>query len=206
MTWAGRAAFLFSLTLPLTSLGTASAQSAAASDNINRAIAFLKAACVTSGSSLQIRTTSDGSLEFTDASKRSVIISKNEMEGLVDSASEVNAQQASEMRACMKPYIDKIVSSLLGQSAQGSPSDIVISTNGYPFKLNEFDQVIAIVVTRGTGEWKKSELRRSAKLNVARVDLYLDIADRNGLIGCVTDYCYARPKGLAYAISRGLAD
>ena len=49
-----------------------------------------------------------------------VSFSKTEIEGLVDALSEVSAQQATEVRECMKPYIDRILRVLLGSGTEGT--------------------------------------------------------------------------------------
>lgn len=124
---------------------------AGTSSNVETAITFLKAACVTSGVSLDIKASGDGSLQLRSLAesgiKGAVKLSKTEVEGFADAASTLSAQQASEMRVCMKPYIDKILCELLpkckadnlGGSLSGATqtplkTDMVISY-GFNFKL-----------------------------------------------------------------------
>lgn len=107
----------------------------AVSQNIETAIAFLKEACVTSGSAtaIDISVATDGGLVIRKDKQsantgNSVTITRKEMQGLADSASAVAAQQASEMRACMKPYVDRIVTALLDATADQGPRNTDIKT------------------------------------------------------------------------------
>ncbi|MEJ8846893.1 hypothetical protein [Variovorax rhizosphaerae] len=72
---------------------------------------------MTSGSSLDIQATGAGSLQLRSilgsGVKGSVTLSKKEVEGFADAASKISAEQATEMRNCMKPYIDKVLTALL---------------------------------------------------------------------------------------------
>lgn len=86
---------------------------------ISQATQFLKDACVTSGSSLDLKVTANGELQVRrllgSGVQGSVTLTKKELQGFADSASALSAQQATEMRNCMKPYIDKILNVILSQ-------------------------------------------------------------------------------------------
>ena|SRR5579871_3217385 len=86
---------------------------------ISQATQFLKDACVTSGSSLDLKVTANGELQVRrllgTGVQGSVTLTKKELQGFADSASALSAQQATEMRNCMKPYIDKILNVILSQ-------------------------------------------------------------------------------------------
>jgi hypothetical protein len=86
---------------------------------ISQATQFLKEACVTSGSSLELKVTANGELQVRrllgSGVEGSVTLTKKELQGFADSASALSAQQATEMRNCMKPYIDKILNVILSQ-------------------------------------------------------------------------------------------
>lgn len=89
------------------------------SPQITQAIDFLKKACVTGGSSLDIRAAGDGSIILKrigmSGARGSVRVERKNLEGLADATSAINAKQASEMRQCMKPYIDRILNVILAQ-------------------------------------------------------------------------------------------
>lgn len=89
----------------------------AQSKNVDQAIAFLRAACVTSGSSLEVKAVGGGSIQLRSilgsGVKGEISLSKTEVEGFANAASQISAQQANEMRNCMKPHIDKILAIIL---------------------------------------------------------------------------------------------
>lgn len=84
---------------------------------IEQAIEFLKSVCVVGGDSFQISVEGNGELNikglYKSGLKGSVRLDKKSLRGFADAMSELNASQASEMRECMKPYIDGIISQLL---------------------------------------------------------------------------------------------
>lgn len=89
----------------------------AAETNIDKAVTFLKDACVNSGSSFELKISGKGQFLvqklFGTGVAGSVNLSKKELEGFADAASALNAKQATEMRACMRPHIDKILGAIL---------------------------------------------------------------------------------------------
>lgn len=88
--------------------------SAYCDEKIDAAVKFLKEACVTSGSSFEVKAVGKGTFQVRrllgSGVAGSVSLDYKQMQGLADAASAANSQQASEMRACMKPYIDRILS------------------------------------------------------------------------------------------------
>ena len=186
--------------------------------NIEQAIAFLRTACVTSGSStaLEIVGTENGSFQLKDPANKgntTITLTRKELEGLADSASAFSAKQATEMRNCMQPHIDKIITAMLTGNATGFPNAQSIETDGYPFVTAEFDVVISFLATKPFDRWPFADLTRSIKLHPARVRHYLELAIKNGMAepqsfpsmegACP---CYEiTDKGTAYVIARGLA-
>lgn len=93
--------------------------SIASETKITQATHFLKDACVTSGSTFELKATGNGSFQVKrllgTSIAGSVILTKKELQGFADAASALSAQQATEMRNCMKPHIDKILNAILNQ-------------------------------------------------------------------------------------------
>lgn len=193
----------------------------AQSTNVDRAILFLRNACVTSGSatSIEITTTRNGALEIRNVGDsttpaESVTVNRKELEGLADSASAVAAQQASEMRGCMNPHIDKIVTALLSPGTVQGANAVTVETSGEVFVTAEFDTVIAAIAGRPTYLWPFEALAKGIKLHPAKVHHYLSVGARNKMIEpvnkhpTITNYdcpCFRiLDRGVSYIVSRGL--
>ena len=92
-------------------MGLSTGVSLATDNKIDQATKFLKDACVTSGSSFEVRASVRGAFEVRrilgSGAIGSVTLTKKELQGFADAASALSAQQATEMRNCMKPHIDK---------------------------------------------------------------------------------------------------
>lgn len=190
---------------------SASVQTRAQGSNVEQAIAFLKGACVTSGSSLELKASGGGSLQVRSivgsGVKGSITLTKKELEGFADAVSALGAQQASEMRNCMKPYIDKILAALLTGTANTSPQSISIHTGGNYFITSEFDKVIAAASKKPTFWLSIDEVATESGIHPVKVRLYLETAAENDL----GEYTYGdifkiNKRGISYVLSKGLAE
>lgn len=182
------------------------------SPRVEQAITFLKAACVTGGSSLDLRIGGDGSLQINSIQNAgihgTITLTKKELEGFADAASELAAQQASEMRSCMKPHVDRILSALLSGGSAGSPASVTIQTDGNYFVAAEFDKVLAAASTRPDHQWNIEPLARDANVHPAKVRFYLEIASDNKL-GYYSPNFHTfqlNRKGVNYVLSRDLVN
>jgi hypothetical protein len=99
--------------------------------NVQDAVDVIVMFCVAGGEKFEVSGTGkgDGGLELKKEGKPSsadITISKSEARGLVDGLrremSNVTANQASEARKCMQPYIERILDTLLGKASGTSPS------------------------------------------------------------------------------------
>lgn len=202
--------FLTSIALNLF-LATAVLAQTTPSTNIEQAVSFLRSACVTGGSSIDIKVTGDGGLllrnVLASGVKGTVSVTKKELEGLADAASAAGAQQASEMRSCMKPYIDKILTALLSQGSAAKPEAITINADGNYFISTEFDKVVAIIANAPTRYFEAGEISKQSGISTAKVLLYIVIAKENGL-GRSRDMqdLKIEPKGIRYALTKGLVN
>ncbi|MFC1751082.1 hypothetical protein ACFL2V_20020 [Pseudomonadota bacterium] len=180
--------------------------------NINKAVEFLKTACVTKGSSLEMKATGDGSLKlkslFGSGVSGSITLTKKEIEGFADVASELSAKQATEMRNCMKPFIDKIISALLTGYYEVEPQTIDIKTTGNYFVTSEFDSVMAAISSDPDGWWSVERVQRKIELHPAKIRSYITVATNNEL----GQYSYARSKfqmykrGIDYVLAKRLVE
>jgi hypothetical protein len=198
-------------TIPLLFISlSVSAQTQAQRTSVEQAIAFLRSACVTSGSSLELKASGDGSLQVRSilgsGVKGSVTLTKKELEGFADAASALGAQQASEMRNCMKPYIDKILAALLTGTANTSPQSISIQTGGNYFITSEFDKVIAAASRLPTTSRDVDAVAEDSGLHAAKVRLYLEIAAENDLgeYDVWGDDFKINKRGISYVLSKRL--
>lgn len=177
--------------------------------SVQQAISFLKSACVTSGSSLDITATSGGTFQLkstqSTGAQGSIILNKKELEGFADAASMVSAQQASEMRNCMKPYIDKILASLLTNGAVVGPKSFNVTTEGYYFVTEEFDKVMAVFAESDGRPTPLNFVTSKTNLSIAKVRHYAEIARSNNL-GNLNEYSQItfliNRQGVAYVLSK----
>ncbi len=181
---------------------------AAEDENVTKAIAFLKTACVTSGSSLEMEAGADGvtvkNLLKGEVSGQ-IKITKNELEGFADAASRLGAEQADRMRECMKPYIDKILGALLMDTAVGNQQEYRIKTQGYAFHADDFDKLMRTLAEFPSEYLHINYLAQDSGLPEAKVIHYANLAlenefathDGNGGFKITN-------KGISYVVSRGL--
>lgn len=93
-----------------------------AQERTDEAVEMLKTLCVSpAGNELEIRAEGGGGLTIRNLGKAgitgNVTIERRDIEGFVDGIStEISAQQASEIRSCMRPYIGTIMKIVLGTS------------------------------------------------------------------------------------------
>jgi hypothetical protein len=120
-------ALLYALALALTANQHALAQQGNVEEAINVIVLF----CVAGGERVEISGTAseDKGVEIrksSGTSPTSISVSRSSARGLVDGIiSQMNkpsADQASEARKCMQPYIERIIRLLLGGPATASPS------------------------------------------------------------------------------------
>lgn len=87
-------------------------------ENVDQAIEFLKVACVTGGEKVEINASGDAGITLKSWRKAGVkaqaSIKKEEVQGLINDINELSVGNASSVRECMKPYIDKILVIILG--------------------------------------------------------------------------------------------
>lgn len=179
------------------------------STQVANALDILKTVCVTGGSSLDIDVSADGGLMLKSAVagvKGDVSISKRELEGFVDTASSNAAHQASEMRECMKPYIEKIIEATLTGAVTTGPKTVSVVTEGAPFAVADFDQLIGAAAARGTDRWHIKDIKEATPMAPAKVDHYIQVAVKNQMATYdqVRGYLNLTYKGVSYAISRDL--
>ena len=95
-----------------------------ASSKIDQAIDFLQKGCVSKGYKTEI--ISNGKADFTIRNWQNmgimgeVTFKSTEIEGLSATLDEFSSKQASEIRKCMQPYIDKILNIILGVNDSSS--------------------------------------------------------------------------------------
>ncbi|CAH8206845.1 hypothetical protein [Vibrio aestuarianus] len=196
-------------------LGLAMASPVHAAQNVDKAVEFLEKACVTKGSSFEIKAAADGSIKvknlLNSGVKGSVSLSKKELVGFADAASELSANQASEMRTCMKPYIDQILSVLLNPELSGNAKEVKINTEGQYFKTEEFDKVM-LELSSSPNAWHTPEYISTAiEMHPVKVKGYFNIASTNGLGKYMfpndsTSQLQLTDKGVTYVLNRGLAN
>lgn len=181
------------------------------SPNVEQALSILKTMCVTGGSSWNFEATGDGGLMLRKVgASASVKLNKKELEGFADAASKINAQQATEMRECMKPHINKIIGTVLSGGSSAGPAKIEIETKGYPFVTVEFDKIIAAAAADPSGV-SITEIVKTTGYSATKVTHYLMIANDNhmgfldnGSSALINHKFKVFQKGISYVISRGL--
>lgn len=179
------------------------------SKQVESALDILKTVCVTGGSSLDIDVSADGGLMLKSAVagvKGDVSISKKELEGFVDTASATAAQQATEMRECMKPYIEKIIVATLTGAVTTGPKTVAIVTDGMPFAVSDFDKLMGAAAARGTDRWGINDIKEATPIAPAKVEHYLQVAVKNQMATYdrLRGHLHLTYKGISYAISRDL--
>ena len=96
---------------------------------VERAVEFLKAACVAKGERTEITATGKAGITIKNwkgaGVQGEVSFSNEEIEGLAVALNEATAHQATEIRECMKPYIDRILTIILGSGEPTSDADSV---------------------------------------------------------------------------------
>ncbi len=204
-----RVQFLHLAAIALATVACQSQAQTGQSQNVENALSVLKRVCVTGGSSLDLEIAADGGLMLRSAVagvKGNVSISKKELDGFVDSASSTAARQASEMRACMKPYIDKIVEAALTGAVTTGPKTIVLKTEGTPFAVEDFDKLMGAAAVRGSDRWLIVDIKKAAPIPPAKVEHYIQIAVKNKMatFDRRNRFMHLTDSGIAYAISRGL--
>jgi hypothetical protein len=166
---------------------------------IDKAIDFLKTACVTSGSSQEIKLEGQAGITlrnlFGTGIEGTASWTKKELEGLVDAASENAGKQASEMRLCMQPYIDKILAAMIDKyvtdqkpvKPENTTPNLTINTSSSYFKTKEFDKVIAAFASKPARAMSLAEVYGAGReigkgMNKPKIAHYTQIALKNGLI------------------------
>lgn len=193
--------------------------------NVEKAIGFLKQACVTSGSSLDVKVDANGSLRLKgllgSGIKGSVVLSKQETSGLADAASAIAANQATEMRKCMAPYIEKIISSMLvgatkREDNRGITTPKINSESAY-FKESEFNKVIRNLANLTDRHRSAKEIQTAIGLHIVKVRHYIKISLSNKFVVAARRYGQndgvsgvdafkIEEKGIEYALVKGLLD
>ncbi|ENM5736198.1 hypothetical protein DU972_003843 [Vibrio mimicus] len=185
------------------------------SAEVERAIDFLQTACVTSGSQLNISADAEGALSIkkikSTGASASIKIEHKQIEGFADAASKLSASQATEMRECMKPYIERIISVYLQGTVEPEPKSVTIETQGGYFVLQEFDLVMTQFANHPKTIIGFRDAAQMIDLHPAKIELYLNLAIKNDFIyfynsqdkdrssGYVID-----KNGISYVLSKGL--
>jgi hypothetical protein len=174
-------------------------------ERIQKAIEFLRTACVTKGSSLDFKIQGDGALRLRgllgSGIKGSITLSKKELEGFADAASELSAQQASEMRKCMKPYIDRILGAMLSGHTTGDKEVFTIQAEGNYFRTKEFDLVVIYVANNSCHN--VSYISNISDINIVKIRYYVNVMYENQMSDS-TGYPCITAKGDRYLLSKGL--
>ncbi|MUJ23710.1 hypothetical protein [Aliivibrio fischeri] len=184
-------------------------------NEVEQAIEFLKTACVTSGSELNISADAEGALSIkkikSSGISASVKVSHKQIEGFADAASKLSANQASEMRECMKPYIERIISVYLQGVTEVAPQAIQIETQGTYFDLNEFNLVMSKFAEHPQTVIRFFDAKRLIDLHPAKIDYYIKTAMRNDMIYFHTPNddkgnsgYVIHDKGVSYVLSKNL--
>ena len=107
--------------------------------------------------------------------KGSLTLTKKELEGLVDAASAAAGQQASEMRTCMKPWVDRLVEAALTGAVTSGPKTIVLNTEGAPFNALDYDKLMGAAAARGSDTWNLVDLKKATPIAPAKVEHYIEV-------------------------------
>jgi len=174
----------------------------ATQDNVDEAVELIVLFCVAGGKEIRIEsdTTLSGGVGLKVlglAGETDLKITKSEAQGLVrglrskmDGAS---AQQASEARACMKPYIDRILNILLGNSGTEQSYGRLIWT--YEYLAVSVDDLTVI---------GNNKLRvRFDFRNIAKDGRGLALALKAQHAGGIADFWKFFPKSEAFAADDG---
>jgi hypothetical protein len=147
----------------------------AQSKNVQDAIGVIVMFCVAGGEKFEVSgaQTGDGalSLKKEGGADADITISKSEARGLVDGIrlqmNNVTANQASEARKCMQPYIDRILNTLLGstQTPPSAPTKPNPDQNGSANQSPESQNIGSLLRKISIGRW--CTLRRTYSLKLA---------------------------------------
>jgi hypothetical protein len=152
----------------------------AQSKNVQDAIGVIVMFCVAGGEKFEVSgaQTGDGALSLKkegEADADNITISKSEARGLVDGIrvqmNNVTANQASEARKCMQPYIDRILDTLLGstQTPPSAPTKPNTDQSGPPNQSPESQNVGSLLRKISIGRW--CTLRRTYSLKLAGTNI-----------------------------------
>lgn len=90
------------------------------STKIDKAREFISEACVSKGSKLEFVVGGNADFKIKNWNKSGIVgevkFKKSEIEGLTDNLNQYSSKQATEIRECMKPYIDKILDYILKEN------------------------------------------------------------------------------------------
>ncbi|MCC4855099.1 hypothetical protein LMH78_04715 [Vibrio lentus] len=183
-------------------------------EQIDKAIGFLEKACVTKGSSLDINAELDGTFKIKNIKNTgvsgSVTLTKTELEGFADAASELSASQANAMRKCMQPHIDKILSVILTSQSEFENKEITIETKGTYFVVEDLDKVMLQFSLRPYFFIKPTEVIKYVDIHPAKVRASLRIAQNNEFIEFLTNKngsgFVITDKGVNYVLQKGLVE
>ncbi|MDD5034837.1 MAG: hypothetical protein PHE55_08780 [Methylococcaceae bacterium] len=119
-------------------LYTITATSEADSSNVETAIDFLKTACA-SGEIVEIKAEGDGGLSFLKKGVQGKLyFSKKDLRGVTEGLKgELQRDNVREQRECMRPYIDRILDSLLPLKKNSSGEIPITGTSDKPLAMIE---------------------------------------------------------------------
>lgn len=102
-------------------------------NNVDKAIQWIKEACVTSGREVEISGTGKGEISIKRVgAEAGAEISIKQHDGLPIAFGREMMGQATEMRKCMGPYIERIVSALLGDTTVSDGKKMGIKSPSSP--------------------------------------------------------------------------
>lgn len=189
-------------------------------DNIDKAVDIVQRMCVAKSGSLEVEVEASGEFRLKRllgaGVEASVSLSEKEVEGVLGKLDKFSAAQATQMRECMKPYIDKIIEKLIGGPDAGKKRDIVIKDIGSAFKISTFDRVMCGVVhvlhdRRFASERNVITVRHLESvisgINSLSIHYHATIGLQNGMFEMIDDNSFRITfKGVEYVTSKNLGN
>ena len=183
--------------------------------DVDEAISFLKTACVISGEKLSIDAGVGGSLSIkklkNSGASVSIEFSREKIEGLTNEINRHSASQASEMRQCMKPYIDKILNIYFTGSAEQETQKVEVEVPGSYFSVAELDEVLVVLANQPKTLFSFNDVVDRVNIHPAKVRSCLETGIANELLVYYISNADKKlkgyvleSKGLDYVLNKGL--
>ncbi|MCP4054031.1 MAG: hypothetical protein GY739_13370 [Mesoflavibacter sp.] len=117
------------------------------------AIDFLLTACVAKGEKVEVEAKGYAGLTLRHWKKAGlegeVSFRKEELSGFVDQLNSISAAQATEVRECMKPYIDKILNVILNDNQAYVPENKPYTNKQKKKPTQEYTQKVTLHTNEG---------------------------------------------------------